>query len=144
MGWNSANQIFDPVARSLIDAGVSDDTKLVVLGGLIRQLQDNDWDTEDESLEDFLDDPAVVQAFADRDVHLSDKRCCRAEHANDPAALLLVMRHEDVDEDDMARAINAYAHELAETQRVFLRSKGTVWTGSIGQVIDHIDPEAQR
>jgi hypothetical protein len=144
MGWNSANQIFDPVARSLIDAGVSDDTKLVVLGGLIRQLQDNDWDTEDESLEDFLDDPAVVQAFADRDVHLSDKRCCRAEHANDPAALLLVMRHEDVDEDDMVRAINAYAHHLAEKQRAFLRSKGTVWTGSIGQVIDHIDPEAQR
>jgi hypothetical protein len=36
------------------------------------------------------------------------------------------------------------AHRLAEQQRAFLRSKGTVWTGSIGQVIDHIDPEAQR
>ncbi|MFG3585066.1 hypothetical protein [Streptomyces sp. NPDC047990] len=40
--------------------------------------------------------------------------------------------------------LDAYAHELAEQQRTFLRSKGTVWTGSIGQVIDHIDPEAQR
>ncbi|MCX4697031.1 hypothetical protein [Streptomyces sp. NBC_01373] len=40
--------------------------------------------------------------------------------------------------------IDAYAHELAEQQRAFLRSKGTVWTGSIGQVINHIDPEAQR
>ncbi|MET7975783.1 hypothetical protein ABZW44_22610 [Streptomyces mirabilis] len=39
---------------------------------------------------------------------------------------------------------DAYAHELAEQQRAFLRSKGTVWTGSIGQVIDHIDPEAAR
>lgn len=40
--------------------------------------------------------------------------------------------------------IDAYAHQLAEQQRAFLRSKGTVWTGSIGQVINHIDPEAQR
>lgn len=38
----------------------------------------------------------------------------------------------------------AIAHELAEQQRAFLRSKGTVWTGSTGQVIDHIDPKKQR
>ena len=144
MGWNSANRIFDPVAHALIKAGADDDTKRTVLRDLIKELQEGDWDTEDESLEDFLGDPAIVQAFADRNVHLSDKRCCRAEHANDPAALLLVMRHEDVDEDEMKRAVDAYAHHLAEKQRAFLRSKGTVWTGSIGQVIDHTDPEAQR
>jgi hypothetical protein len=40
--------------------------------------------------------------------------------------------------------VDAFAHQLAEQQRAFLRSKGTVWTGSIGQVIDHIDPEKQR
>ncbi|MBP5870882.1 hypothetical protein [Streptomyces scabiei] len=37
-----------------------------------------------------------------------------------------------------------HAHELAEQQRALLRSKGPVWTGSINQVINHIDPEAQQ
>jgi hypothetical protein len=39
---------------------------------------------------------------------------------------------------------NTVLHAAAEKQRAFLRSKGTVWTGSIGQVIDHADPEVQR
>lgn len=117
MGWSSANSVFDPVARALIDAGADDTTKRKVLGDLIGGLQEGDWDTEDESLEDFLDDPAVVQAFADRGVHLTDRRCCRAEHANDPAAALLAMRHEDVSEEEMARAIDAYAAHLNERIR---------------------------
>jgi hypothetical protein len=77
MGWSSANQIFDPVARALIDAGADDTTKRKVLGDLISNLQNGDWDTEDESLEDFLADPAIVAAFADHGVHLSDGRCCQ-------------------------------------------------------------------
>jgi hypothetical protein len=117
MGWSSAHQIFDPVARALRDAGTSDQTKRKVLGDLIGQLQDNDWDTEDESLEDFLDDPAIVLAFADRNVHLSDRACCRAEAAGDPHAHLLAMRHADVDEDEMRAAIDAYAHHLADQIR---------------------------
>jgi hypothetical protein len=146
MGWSSANDIFNPVARSLIDAGVSDSTKLVVLGGLIRQLQDNDWDTEDESLEDFLDDPAVIRAFADRGVHLSDKRCCRAEHAGDPAAHLLALRHEDVDEGEMARAIDTYAHHLAERIRCTRDdTKGAVQATKVMDfAADLIDPEVKR
>lgn len=40
--------------------------------------------------------------------------------------------------------VDGYAHHLAELQRALLRSKGPVWTGSINQVINHIDPEAQR
>jgi hypothetical protein len=144
MGWNSANRIFDPVAAALTKAGVDDDTKRTTLRTLIKELQDGDWDTEDESLEDYLHDPAIVGAFADCNVHLSDKRCCRAEHANDPAALLLVMRHEDVDEDEMTRAINAYAHHLAEQIR-----RDTTVMGEAGDqyalaYADLIDPEAQR
>ncbi|MFE1849907.1 hypothetical protein [Streptomyces sp. NPDC059489] len=77
MGWSSANGIFDPVARSLQNAGVDDATKRKVLGDLICGLQDGDWDTEDESLEEFLGDPAIVAAFHDRNVHLSDGRCCQ-------------------------------------------------------------------
>lgn len=70
MGWASAGDIFDPVARSLIDTGASDDVKRKVLGQLIAQLQDGDWDTEDESLGEFLDDPAIVAAFADHGITL--------------------------------------------------------------------------
>jgi hypothetical protein len=72
MGWNSAGEIFDPVAQSLIDTGATDEVKRKVLGDLINALQDGDWDTEGESLDLFKDDPAIVQAFADHDVHLDD------------------------------------------------------------------------
>ncbi|MFG3085092.1 hypothetical protein [Streptomyces parvulus] len=77
MGWNSANRIFDPVARALIDTGADDTTKRKVLGDLISELQDGDWDTEGESLEDFLHDPAIVAAFHDRNVHTQDRACCQ-------------------------------------------------------------------
>jgi hypothetical protein len=70
MGWASASEIFDPVARALVDCGAPDDTKRKVLGDLIRRLRDNDWDTEDESLAEFADDPAIVAAFRDNDVIL--------------------------------------------------------------------------
>lgn len=77
MGWNSANRIFNPVARALIETGADDATKRKVLGDLISELQDGDWDTEDESLEEFLDDPAIVAAFHDRNVHTQDRACCQ-------------------------------------------------------------------
>jgi hypothetical protein len=90
MGWSSANRIFNPVARALQDANVPDETRRTVLGDLIGGLQNGDWDTEDESLEDFLDDPAIVAAFADHGVHLSDGRCCRHTHALHAQELITV------------------------------------------------------
>jgi hypothetical protein len=71
MGWASAGDIFDPVAKALIDAEVSDDVIRRVLGRLITQLQEGDWDTEDASLEAFRNEPAVVAAFADNGITLS-------------------------------------------------------------------------
>lgn len=56
---------------------------------------------------------------------------CGADSCQDPEPLLQA-------------ALDEHAHQLAEQQRAFLRSKGTVWTGSIGQIIDHIDPEVQQ
>jgi hypothetical protein len=64
MGWSSAGRIFDPVAKALIDAEVDDDVIRRVLGKLIAQLREGDWDTERDSLEAFRDEPAVVAAFA--------------------------------------------------------------------------------
>jgi hypothetical protein len=81
MGWSSANEIFNPVARALIETGADDDTKTRVLGDLIAGLQEGDWDTEDESLEDFKDDPAIVKAFANNDVHLTEEQRADADSA---------------------------------------------------------------
>lgn len=63
MSWNTANEIFDPVAQALVDNNVNQEATLSVLITLIRNLQSEDWDTEDESLEKFSDCPIVVEAF---------------------------------------------------------------------------------
>ncbi|MCF2130153.1 hypothetical protein L1I79_27525 [Strepomyces sp. STD 3.1] len=69
MGFGSAGlTFFDPVARSLIEAGASDEQKEQVLGDLIANLQAEDWDTELDSLQRFLDDPAIVRAFANNGI----------------------------------------------------------------------------
>ncbi len=76
MGWASAGAIFDPVAKALVDLNAPDEVKIRVLGDLIGALQDGDWDTEDESLETFKDDPAIVEAFRLHDVTIR----CDDEH----------------------------------------------------------------
>lgn len=68
MGWNSANIYFDAVAKALIDHGASDELKTEVCSTLIGVFQEGDWDTEDESLDEFKDDPAIVEAFRRHDV----------------------------------------------------------------------------
>jgi hypothetical protein len=68
MGWASAGAIFDPVAQALVDLDADEHTKRKVLGPLIDALQDGDWDTEDESLEQFRDDPVIVSLFYQRNV----------------------------------------------------------------------------
>lgn len=66
MGWATAGQIFDEIARKVIDGGASDEVKRAALGPVIDVLRDWDWDTEYESLEQFLDDPVIVALFAER------------------------------------------------------------------------------
>jgi hypothetical protein len=69
MGWASAGDIFDPVARELIAAGTSDEIVLRVCVKLIETLQGGDWDTEDESRDEFLENPTIVEAFRRRGVY---------------------------------------------------------------------------
>lgn len=69
MGWGSAgHSIFDPMARSLTEAGASDEVKRTTLGALIDRLRGEDWDTCDESLEQFRDDPVIVTLFRERGI----------------------------------------------------------------------------
>lgn len=71
MGWASAGpEIFDPVARALVDHVADADVRQIVASRLIATLQAGDWDTEDESLDEFSDDLAIVAAFAENGVHL--------------------------------------------------------------------------
>jgi len=71
MGWASAGfTIFNPVMRALIESGATDEVKAMVANQLIGALQEGDWDTEDESLEEFADDPAIVSAFAEHEIYL--------------------------------------------------------------------------
>lgn len=73
MGFGSAGlTFFNPVASALIEAGASDLLKERVLGELIGNLQEEDWDTELDSLQLFLDDPAIVRAFANNDITWKD------------------------------------------------------------------------
>jgi hypothetical protein len=68
MGWGSAYGIFNTVADALIEAGASDEVKEKALTKVIRGLQEEDWDTELDSLQSYLDDPAIVRAFAANDI----------------------------------------------------------------------------
>ena len=77
MGWASAGGIFVPVANKLVELGVFDDIRREVCSVLIATLQEGDWDTESESLGEFADDPAIVQAFRENGVYLIN---CEAEH----------------------------------------------------------------
>lgn len=84
MGWNSANAIVDPQVQLLVKAVDNDEMHEAVaenlLTALIKQCQEGDWDTEDETLEQWLHVPWVVRAFAACDVtpH-GDERPSRAD-----------------------------------------------------------------
>jgi hypothetical protein len=71
VGWASAYEIFDPVCQKLQASFLWDSTRKDILITLIKVLQELDWDTEDESLELFSDDPVTIQAFAACGVHLT-------------------------------------------------------------------------
>ena len=64
MGWGSAYSLFNTVADALIEADASDEIKERALTRVISRLQEDDWDTELDSLQSYLDDPAIVRAFA--------------------------------------------------------------------------------
>jgi hypothetical protein len=68
MGWGSGYSIFNTVADALVEAEASDEVKERALTKVIRGLQEEDWDTELDSLQSYLDDPAIVRAFANNDV----------------------------------------------------------------------------
>lgn len=63
MGWGSAYSLFNTIADALIEASASDEIKERALAKVIAALQEDDWDTELDSLQSYLHDPAIVRAF---------------------------------------------------------------------------------
>lgn len=74
MGWASGNEIFDPVCTTLVELidseHISEQASEIILVKLIKVLQDQDWDTEDESLYDFRTFDFIVRAFATCNISL--------------------------------------------------------------------------
>lgn len=71
MGYASAGYaIFDPIMWALIKSNATDEVKAEIADLLIGVLQSEDWDTEDESLEEFAEDPIIVAAFAKHEIYL--------------------------------------------------------------------------
>lgn len=68
MGWGSAYSLFNTMANALIEANASDEIKERALTKVIARLQEDDWDTELDSLQSYLEDPAIVRAFANNDI----------------------------------------------------------------------------
>jgi hypothetical protein len=73
MGWNTGNEIFEPVAWAVASTRMDSEAAIRILEILIGTLQDRDWDTEDESLEVFKDNQVVVEAFERCGITLRDE-----------------------------------------------------------------------
>jgi len=63
MGWASGGDIFDKVTHALIDSNATNKVLDHVCYELATALRDGDWDTIDESVDEFRDNPAVVAAL---------------------------------------------------------------------------------
>lgn len=79
MGWAGGGEVFDPVAEKMIELGVAGNVKTEVLAVLINGLQMRGWDTEEESLGEFKNDEAIVEAFRRNKVLIR----CRDENGPD-------------------------------------------------------------
>lgn len=71
MGWGSAGAtIFNPTIDALVASNASEEVLFNTAVNLISTLQGEDWDTEQESLEYFKDNPAIVRAFGSLGIRL--------------------------------------------------------------------------
>lgn len=78
MGWSSGGDVFDPVAETLREMdGIPEQDRTLICVSLIKALQGNDWDTEDESLEHFRHTKFVTDAFAEAGVYPPEHRGLR-------------------------------------------------------------------
>jgi hypothetical protein len=61
MGWCSGTEIFDPVAKYIINSEMPAQSKRDLLKVLINALEDHDWDCQQDS--GYYNFPIVERAF---------------------------------------------------------------------------------
>ena len=61
MGWCSGTDIFDPVAKAVLESSQPDDGKRVILKALITALWHHDWDCESDS--EYWEHPLVQEIY---------------------------------------------------------------------------------
>ena len=65
MGWSWGAEIFDPVAKCILESKLIRKDKVAFLVELIKTLENKDWDCQCESA--YFSDPIVLAAF--KEVH---------------------------------------------------------------------------
>lgn len=110
MGWAGGYEIFDPVAKLMVDYNVPDEVMTDIAEVLIRSLQNRGWDTEAESLGAFHDTPAIVEAFALRGIY-------RAHDMRNPDYAELKLEHVEMYPDGCKQSGCGFCppHKLPET-----------------------------
>lgn len=76
MGFSKGNEVFGQMADYLIRLvainKISEDVAQGIAGALIETLQDVDWDTESESLENYSHVSFIIEAFDDCGITLDE------------------------------------------------------------------------
>lgn len=68
MGWASASWIFENVADSLVKSEATAEVKYEVCKSLIGSLLAEDWDTYDEVLDAYRNEPWILAAFRHHEI----------------------------------------------------------------------------
>lgn len=63
MGFGSGLDIFDPVAKTILESSIEPEIKVKLLKSLIDSLEDHDWDTQEDSR--YYKHPLIQQALAE-------------------------------------------------------------------------------
>ncbi len=61
MGWCSGTDVFDGMAKTILEDSMDDEMQEFLIARLIRVLWDSDWDCESDS--DYFNHPVVRRAF---------------------------------------------------------------------------------
>lgn len=113
MGWGSAGGLFNDIVHAMIDGGVHGDNLTDICEKIIRQFQEGDWDTEEESLEAFDRHPDVVEAF---------RRCGIHPHGTDD---LKVLFRDVFDVRGNEDHLNALVHTFLPAMQAAVRNGGS-------------------
>lgn len=88
MGWSHGEEVFDDVARTVIETGAPAEIQRAILGKLIDRLRHVDWDTADESLREFRDNQLIIELFRERGITADCGDQGGPEHADECTRML--------------------------------------------------------